>query len=251
MTERVYESALRHKLLTKEREVELLTQYATLRAKHGPEHKSVIAVRNRIVESNLRLVAKVALRYRSQPFEDLIGEGAQGLIIAVERFEVARGLRFGTYATFWVRHAIQRAVENTASTVRIPVHMQAKRRHGEGPREGVDLGGPALSLDAPLGDSGDDRSFHDVVADESDGAASQLEGFRVSEDVRRMVFSVLTPKEREIVESRYLRDREETLSEVGERFDLSRERIRQIEAIAFRKMRRALERLGVTTGVGT
>lgn len=243
MSGETYAAALRHKLLSKQDEQRLFARYAELRSEHGAEYAKTIAVRNQIVQSNLRLAASSAQRFRAIPFDDLMSEGARGLIIAVERFEADRGLRFSTYAQYWIRHEMRRACENQGSAVRCPVYAQVARRRGEDKRDGVALGGQGISLDAPFSPDGD-SNLHDVLAAEDDGADDELGLHRLTGDVRRLVFAVLDQREREVVESRYLRPIEETLREIGERLDVSRERVRQIETEAFGKMRRALNRIG-------
>lgn len=255
MRTRTYAAALKRDVLTKQEEIDLCTQYAAARAEHGDEHPKTLALRNRLVMANLRLVAKMAQRYtikKSLSFDDLMSEGVKGLIVAAERFEVERGWRFITYAQNWVKHALKRALENLGEDVRVPVHQQAKLFRGDLERDGKMLDGRALSLDAPLGEDG--GSLYDLLSGDADPVLDELGAQRSATELRRAILEVLTPREREVIESRYLRANEETLQEVGERIPgwaqgwagrpaadcISRERVRQIEAEALQKLRHAL-----------
>lgn len=245
------DNMLKHKLLTAERERELLTEYARLRDKLGAGHKRTIRVRNQVVEANLKLAAKYANRRRVlMGFDELLSYGVEGLIEAVERFEVERGLRYSTFAQYWVKAIINRGIANRSTVVRVPVGRQARGDVDSGcTRVGVVLMSRPVSFDAPL--SGDNENdLHSVLGDDADGADDSLGNARAADDVRRALYeSGLTAKEREIIECRFgLRGNdEETLNEVGvERLGVSRQRIRKLEELALKKMRRSLTKRGVT-----
>ena len=224
--------------------------------------------RKELTEANLRLVVSVARKYvnRGLAFLDLIQEGNIGLMRAVDRFDYRRGFKFSTYATWWIRQAITRAIADQARTIRIPVHMidtlnklnranqTLARDLGREPtqaelaerarvplsvvRKARKIGPLVVPLDAPIGDS-DERQFGDVIDDRQ---AVNPAGATVAFDVRRQIeaaLDTLSPREREVICMRFgLNDGTElTLAEVGEKFSLTRERIRQIEAAALRKLR--------------
>ncbi len=247
MTSPVYAAALNHKPLTREAERVLFTEYAKLRAKHGASHRKTIAVRNQVIRSYLRLVAKIGKRYRGMPPEDLLGVGVMGLITACERFEVQRGYRFGTYATNWIRHEMGRACENLSSAVRVPVGEQAKRQRGVvGKWDGVAMSGARLSFDAPL-TADSESSLYDLHVDaDAVSAEAELGSFGTALGVWKTVVAVLDEREREVIESRFLRDRKETLESVGKRLSggVTREWVRVIQNSALAKMRRHLELAG-------
>jgi RNA polymerase primary sigma factor len=244
-----YKDALAHKFLTRSEEKAMLIMYAALRDKHGKDHPSTIKIRNRFIVHNLRMVAKMARRYTARmSFEDLMGEGVQGLVTAVERFEVERGYRFCTMAQQWVRHSLQRAVMDRAYTVRVPVHRQEKLKNGVLEIDGVKIGRIQYSLDAKIGDD-ESGTLYDVLHDEeARGAESDLSDMRGAADVRRAMYRVLNAREREIIERRYLRGDEETLLEVGQYVGnlsgepCSRERIRQLQEVALAKLRKELSK---------
>jgi RNA polymerase sigma factor (sigma-70 family) len=226
-----------------------------------------------LMEANLRLVVSVAKRYigRGLPFLDLIQEGNLGLIKAVERFQYRRGFKFSTYATWWIRQSVQRAIADSARTIRLPVHLfdalnqllrAQARLHEElnrqpTPYELADrLEMPVekvegllrarltpFSLDLPLGD---DLSLGDTL--KSQGPSPEHE--TLSADRRRAVqkhLTVLSDRERDILRRRYglMLEREQTLDEIGVALSISRERVRQIEKAAMKKLRRAMH---VATG---
>lgn len=245
-------------LLTSDEEVELAKRIAD-----GDDE-----AKKQLSEANLRLVVSIAKRYvgRGMQFLDLIQEGNLGLIKAVEKFDFRKGFKFSTYATWWIRQAITRAIADQARTIRIPVHMvetinklirvqrQLLQELGRDPfpeeiskvmdlpvekvREIQKIAQEPVSLETPIGEE-EDSHLGDFIPDDDAPAPAEAAAFTMLKEQLINVLDTLTPREEKVLRLRFGLDdgRARTLEEVGKEFNVTRERIRQIEAKALRKLR--------------
>lgn len=245
-------------LLSSEDEINL-----ALRIEEGDQY-----AKKKLAEANLRLVVSIAKRYvgRGMLFLDLIQEGNLGLIKAVEKFDYRKGFKFSTYATWWIRQAITRAIADQARTIRIPVHMvetinklirvqrQLLQELGRDPfpeeiskvmdlpvdkvREIQKIAQEPVSLETPIGEE-EDSHLGDFIPDDDAPAPAEAAAFTMLKEQLINVLDTLTPREEKVLRLRFGLDdgRARTLEEVGKEFNVTRERIRQIEAKALRKLR--------------
>jgi len=223
----------------------------------------------KLIYHNLRLVVKIAKDYRfiGLDLEDLINEGNCGLIKAAERFDVTKGVKFCTYASFWIKQYMRRSISNTSRTIRLPVGVveqknkinkfieSFKDQHGYNPSISeikkkiklsssriallLESGSPVSSLESEIGSDGDACQLKDLIRDNTSKSPSDLNEYENNVNTLNIVLSQLPKREKSIMEYRYgLNDKDRlTLEEIGEKFGVTRERIRQLETVALRKVK--------------
>lgn len=261
------------RLIMRATEQELRRSGATLRQAHRQLERAfaeIDAARHRLTRSNLRLVITFAKKYKNHglPLEDLIQEGNVGLMRAADKFDPRAGTRFSTYAAWWIRQSIQRAIVNHGTTVRMPVHLTYAKRLArrtktqlanklqrepelseiagvlgisvENTRRNLEAGPRSISMNAPVGGDGE-LVLGDTFADDNEAPPDSVATENESQDQARRLVATLTPREQRVMALRYGLGgtRAHTLHEIGEFLGLTRERIRQIEHKSLQKLRRA------------